>query len=93
MSGALLGCGASALAGDLALLVGIHCGETAVASARAFRVVRHPADLQRYWETKCSTDYIRFADSKRSLVLIIALNRANVGQIKGFAKSRPFAGK
>ncbi len=66
MSSALLVRGASAFAGDLALLVGVHRGKTAVAPARTFRVVRHPADLQRYWETKCGTVYIRFEYSKRS---------------------------
>jgi len=55
MSGSLLMRGTTALAGDLALLVGIHRGKSAIASALAIGVVRHPADLLRHWETKCGT--------------------------------------
>jgi len=48
VSSALLMGSTTTFAGDLALLLGIHRGEPAVASALAFGVIRHPADLQRY---------------------------------------------
>jgi hypothetical protein len=66
VSSALLMGSTTTFAGDLALLVGVHRGETAVAPALAFGVIRHPVDLQRDWGTCCSTDEIRGEYENRS---------------------------